>query len=342
MENNKEYEIINACEKVMNGLDDENIAPSNACSLCRKIARLVNDESSSLWLEYECSGYPRNPDGHIETNAFNIAFNHGRGSYIEGNKRIFTELAFELEHRIEASKEAIKAFSTSGASASGDHAMVALKAFETGVHNSVTMYVNESAVFARRLEILKNEYYKYASSVYITFKFSKLTTKIFDDYREEINSFLIENMPSSKFKLQAIEENISNDNPEKYSQVVSSCRRLLQDFSEKAFTLVMPGFKLNEYTCKNGKKLKIDNEKYKNKLFAIIDMISMSQENLNLNGSDVLDTVNYIEKLNDLNCKGVHSDITKLELKNCIIRTYVLIGSTIAIYKKYLKKSEIK
>lgn len=49
-----------ACDKVINGIEDNSIDVATAVLLCKKIARFVNDEEGQRWLEYEYSGYPKN------------------------------------------------------------------------------------------------------------------------------------------------------------------------------------------------------------------------------------------------------------------------------------------
>ena len=45
-----------ACEKVVEGIEDETISTSSAMLQCSKIARLTNDEESLIWLQYEYGG----------------------------------------------------------------------------------------------------------------------------------------------------------------------------------------------------------------------------------------------------------------------------------------------
>lgn len=51
-----------ACEKVVEGIEDETISTSSAMLQCSKIARLTNDEESLIWLQYEYGGYPRDKE----------------------------------------------------------------------------------------------------------------------------------------------------------------------------------------------------------------------------------------------------------------------------------------
>lgn len=55
-----------ACEKVLNGIEDNTITVTSALLLCLKIARLLNDTDAIMWLQYEYGGYPRNKNGYIQ------------------------------------------------------------------------------------------------------------------------------------------------------------------------------------------------------------------------------------------------------------------------------------
>ena len=74
---------------------------------CSKIARLTNDQESLIWLQYEYGGYPRDNDGRILSEAWELAYKNGRGYNQKGQQYIFTELASELEQKIEAQQKKI-------------------------------------------------------------------------------------------------------------------------------------------------------------------------------------------------------------------------------------------
>ena len=48
-----------ACEKVLNGIEDDTITTTSALLQCLKIARLLNDVDAIIWLQYEYGGYPK-------------------------------------------------------------------------------------------------------------------------------------------------------------------------------------------------------------------------------------------------------------------------------------------
>lgn len=48
----KEAQALEACEKAINGIEDGELSVSSALLLCKKIARLVNDQEGLQWLSY--------------------------------------------------------------------------------------------------------------------------------------------------------------------------------------------------------------------------------------------------------------------------------------------------
>ena len=126
---NKIEKALEACEKVIDGIEDSTITTESALLQCSKIARLTNDEENLIWLQYEYGGYPQNNDGRVISDAWNIA-------YKKGKLYIFTELASELEEKITAQQKAVGNFTTNGASVSGELALMAMDRLTTNVHRS--------------------------------------------------------------------------------------------------------------------------------------------------------------------------------------------------------------
>ena len=97
----KRKEAIEACDKVINGIEDESISALSALLQCKKIARLVNDYEGMEWLGFEYGGYPIDRNGHILEKAYQVAAAHGRqftekDAEGEFHNYVFTELCSEL------------------------------------------------------------------------------------------------------------------------------------------------------------------------------------------------------------------------------------------------------
>lgn len=234
----KRKQALEACDKVINGIEDGTISVSSSLLLCKKIARIVNDVEGQEWLNYEYGGYPRNENGYIQHDAWQIAANHGR-SYQSSDKEekktsvIFVELCGELEASIESSKKAINNYTTQGYSVSGDYAIAATGTMTNAVSNSTNSLLVNIRTMERRLSILKSQYYDYAVRWQIELQFGDTAKAIFEEYQDKVDSYFSSLPTTTLQKLNAIEELMENGNPERYAQVLTSCRRLWSETAKQ-------------------------------------------------------------------------------------------------------------
>lgn len=270
----KKEQIIDACEKVLTGLEDNSISGYSALLLCKKIARLSNDTDAYRWLDFELSGYPHTEDGKfIESSAFNIAREHKRGYFCEDEKYIFTELIAQLDESIESNKKSLSCFTTNGASVSGDKAFYAINKLVGGVQGSVASLNKKIQQFERYKSILINEYYSYAHKKEIEILFGDYTESIFTDYQNNLNKYFNSIGTDTLLKLNAIQEAMRNNNKECYSQALTTCRKMFLDVSCDLFNRVFPGYEGKTYKTRSGAEIDISGEHSVNKLSAVIEKL---------------------------------------------------------------------
>ena len=263
---NKIEKALEACEKVIDGIEDSTITTESALLQCSKIARLTNDEENLIWLQYEYGGYPKNNDGRVISDAWNIAYKKGRGYQKDGKLYIFTELASELEEKITAQQKAVGNFTTNGASVSGELALLAMDRLTTNVHRSTITMVADVAIAQKRLASLKAQYYEYALKKHIELNFGNVATDVFARYREQVDLAFSELSKETLLKLQAIEGKINSGNPEMYSQALTTCRRLFESTAVELFSKHFPDYKDKVYKTKSGAEIDVSGNHYKNKL----------------------------------------------------------------------------
>ena len=240
----KKTQALEACEKVINGIEDGEISVSSALLLCKKIARLVNDQEGIEWLSYELSGYPKDKDGFIKRQVWQIGANHGR-YYEEKDKNgkkqeyIFIELCNELEASIESDKRAMNNYTTQGYSASGDFAHLATNNMANAVFTRTNDLRKNIKTSERRLSILKAQYYDYAVRWQIELQFGNTAQSVFEEYQAKVDSYFASMPTSTLQKLNAIEDLMEDGNPERYAQVLTSCRRLWSETAKQLFEEVL-------------------------------------------------------------------------------------------------------
>lgn len=328
---NKIEKALNACEKVLDGIEDATISTSSALLQCLKIARLLNDHDSILWLQYEYGGYPKNEDGYILAEAWNIAYQNGRGYIKDGEKLVFLELSSELEEKIAAQHKAVNNFTTQGASVSGEYAFGAMSNLTSTVASSTSNIVSSIALCEKRLSILKSKYYDYALKKQIEISFGNVATSIFSEYRERVDVFFSKLSKETILKLQAIEDKIDSNNPELYSQVLTTCRRLFDNTANELFDKNFPDYKEKMFKTKSGKEIDVSGDHYKNKLSAVIEKLENKSSDKTIVGSNIIYLLDWIDNLSNLQCKGVHSNISKQEAERCIIQTYICLGDILSL-----------
>lgn len=328
---NKIEKALEACEKVIDGIEDSTITTESALLQCSKIARLTNDEENLIWLQYEYGGYPKNNDGRVISDAWNIAYKKGRGYQKDGKLYIFTELASELEEKITAQQKAVGNFTTNGASVSGELALLAMDRLTTNVHRSTITMVADVAIAQKRLASLKAQYYEYALKKHIELNFGNVATDVFARYREQVDLAFSELSKETLLKLQAIEGKINSGNPEMYSQALTTCRRLFESTAVELFSKHFPDYKDKVYKTKSGAEIDVSGNHYKNKLSAVIEKLEGKSMKKTLVGSNVIYLLDWIDNLSNLQCEGVHSDITKEDAERCILQTYMCLGDVLTL-----------
>ena len=317
---------LEACERVLDGIEDGTISVSSALLQCLKIARLLNDEEAILWLQYEYGGYPRAEDGYIVNSAWNIGYNKGRGFIKDGEKRIFTELASELEEKVAAQLKAMSNFSTQGVSVSGEQALISMDRLTRNVDTSTVNMVTGIARSQKNLNTLKSQYYEYALKKQIELEFGNVASDIFTRYREKVDVAFSDLSKETIVKLQAIEGKIDSGNPEMYSQALTTCRRLFESVAVELFNKYFPDYNEKLYTTKSGKDIDISGDHYKNKLSAVIEKLEDKAVSKTIVGSSIVYLLDWIDNLSNLQCKGVHAEVSKTDAERCIIQTYMCLG----------------
>lgn len=329
----RRIQALDACDKVINGIEDGTITISSALLQCMKIARLVSDTDAMEWLNYELGGYPLTEEGFLTTSAWNVAVRHGR-SYVDRKDKktyAFTELAAELESIIANSRDALNNFSTQGFSVSGDYALVATSRMTADVNRATNEMLQAAKIGEQHLAILKAQFYGYAVKWQIELRFGKTAKKIFEEYQERVGVFFSELPTTTLQKLSAIEDLMEDGNPERYSQVLTSCRRLWEDIAQVLFEEVLPDHKEKIFKTKTGKEIDVSGDHYNNKISAVIETLQEKAAKNTLFGSEIIYLIDWMEQINKLQSSGVHSEITRDQAMRCIIHTYIALGDILKL-----------
>lgn len=331
--NSKTDEALKLSEEILSQLEDANIKTSVIALKCLRLARLMDDYESVDWLVCEMEGYKSVKDG-ISSDLFELGAKHGRERKNDKGKRIlFTELSGELELLCESSQKTLGSYTTEGVSVAGEYANPAMINLIDGVTRNNAGIINVIKESQRKLSILRGEYYRYALNINIQLKFSDKIEDIFEDYRTIVDNYLADNLPTGIRKLSSIYSRLKEKDEESYSQASTSCRKLLREFVDDLFKKIYPDFSDKKITLKSGKEFDITGDRYLNRMYAILDKISISDMKKN----NVLQTASWIESINDRICNGLHNDVSLSEIKDTILHFYILIGDIVKGYNEIKK-----
>ena len=329
-------QALEACDKAINGIEDGTISVLSSLLLCKKIARLVNDEEGQKWLEYEYEGYPRSDDGYILRDAWQIGANHGR-SYQSKDKDgkqstlIFMDLCGELESGIESDKKAISNYTTQGYSVSGEVALLATDRLAIRVAQGTNGLLQSIKTAERRLSILKSQYYDYALRWQIELQFGNTAKSVFEEYQERVDGYYSLLPTTTIQKLNAIEDLMEDGNPERYAQVLTSCRRLWAETAKTLFAEVLPNHTNPLFKTRSGKDIDVSGDHDNNKLSAVIETLQSKAAKNTLVGSETIYLVDWMEQINNRQSDGVHHDVTREQAMQCIIHTYIALGDILSL-----------
>ncbi len=323
---NKIEQALATSERVLEGVENTTISTSSALLQCLRIARLLDDIEAIKWLEYEYGGYPKDAKGFIPLDAWKIGYNNGRGYMEDGENKIFLSLASELEESITGKQQAISNFTTQGASVSGQYALLAMNNLTATVAKSTQNVLTEISQDRKRLSILQSQYYNYALQKNIELAFGNAAQNVFSAYRASVDNYFTKLSSQTIHQLKAIEDKINSDNPELFSQALTTCRRLFENTATELFNKYFPEYSEEKYKTKSGKEIDISGDHYINKISAVIEVLQDKAVSNSVVGSNILYTLDWIENLNNLQCKGVHAAISKQEAAQCIIHTYICLG----------------
>ena len=330
----KKEQALAACDKVINGIEDGTISVSSSLLLCKKIARLVNDYEGQEWLNYEYGGYPS--DNGIPPHAWEIGAKHGR-TYRDKNEEgesveyMFTTLCGELEARIESDKKAISNYSTQGFSVAGEFAYVATSKMTTSITVATNNLLNGIATAEKHLSVLKSHYYDYAVKWQIELKFGSTAKTIFEEYQGRVDRYYSSLPTITLQKLNAIQDLMEDGNPERYAQVLTSCRRLWSETARVLFDEILPGYSEKHFKTKSGKEIDVSGDHSNNKLSAVIETLQSKAAKNTLVGSETVYLIDWMEQINHRQSAGVHADVTREQAIQCIIHTYIALGDILSL-----------
>jgi len=343
----KKQEIINLSDEILSNFELGDASYEKIMSKCKRLARLNEDYEALKWFTLELHGYDNDslPVNISKEDADRMANDHGRR--IKKQDPVtkqdvwwyWTPSIVEMETNITAHEITLKnlrppeqftpAITNTGRGGILDGATILQESYRN-VLDAVNIRQNNLIAEIKQNKALLskviNNAYNYVLNVNLQLKFSSEVESSFQRIKDDVDKKLQKICPSSIKKFLAAYDRIESDNPEEWSQAMSSCRNILKDFANSVFPAQDERYKESD-----GDEIPVTDDKYENRIVAFIDMKCNSERKNELLKSRALDLKTRVHALNGFLSKGAKNEISKSDVAFCILDTYLLIGSLLEI-----------
>jgi DNA uptake protein ComE-like DNA-binding protein len=164
----------------------------------------------------------------------------------------------------------------------------------------------------------------YASKLYKRVAFSNTPQTSLDILRAEVDSKLLDIAPAAAEKLMIAFKSVASDNPEEWSQALTTCRRFIEALADALYPSIDDALK--------GRSL--GKGQYINRLWAFMDNAIESESNRELAKSHVDYLGSYLERTHKLSNKGVHAELKRIEAVKAVFHAYLVAADILDYLKK--------
>ena len=315
-------------EGILQNIELNELSLTNIVLKASRLARLLNDFEYQKIFQYEASGYPTTPDG-ISPEIFSICKKANR-VYLKKKDGETSEYANrksieQYEHELSSAQDSLKMSADANVSITSSnpsqyvHAPSGNKGERKGLRNEIS---DVTEIISSR----KSFIYDYVLEKNYELKFSKVNNDIFNRTQTNVDAIMGELLPDTIKKFTSAYNNLTSENDEDWSNAVHSCRRILQDLSDKIYPA------RGDKVLENGKKVKLGTENYINRLIAYIEEHSESKRFEELVGSNLSYIGQRLDSIFHASQKGSHKVISSQdEADRYVIYTYLLVGDILKL-----------
>lgn len=325
-------EALRLAEETLSDIELSRLPMANISLKASRLARLINDFDLEKIFEYEAGGYPMKKDG-IEPHIWQLGIKANRISLNTENKEVMSCYSLAtIENRIIANKIALEQAQDRDVSITSANPYQFLSPPPTNTTERkirLQNIDNNLNLLAERTRFI----YSNVKKIYMDLKFSSLTESIWLKMKNKIDSYISEIIPDETQKLTAIYDSLNDDNPEKWSTALTTCRRMLKAVADKLYPP-------SDDPIKKGKQeIKIGEEQFVNRLVCYIEQNSTHETLDKITNSNLNYIGNRLDSIINESCKGTHAKVEKEEAERCFMHVYMLIGDILEIER--LKNNEV-
>lgn len=173
---------------------------------------------------------------------------------------------------------------------------------------------------------IKQSIYEYLLQVESELEQGKTESSFFEQVQVRINAALNKHSPEAAKRFIASQERVSAGGSEDISHALTSCRRMMESLADSLYpanNAVIKGGDGVERTMSEGA--------YKNRILQFVAESVGKHKDGKVLKAAVTEIASKLDALVSLSSKGVHDDATLAEAHTCVIQTYLLAGSLLAI-----------
>lgn len=154
----------------------------------------------------------------------------------------------------------------------------------------------------------------------------KTESSFFDQVQIRINSALNKHAPVAAQRFIASQERAAAGGLEDISHALTSCRRMMESLADSLYPADN-----TTITGIDGIERTMSNDAYKNRILQFVAESVGKHKDGKVLKAAVAEIASKLDALVSLSSKGVHDDATLAEAHTCVIQTYLLAGSLLAI-----------
>ncbi|PWI28926.1 hypothetical protein DI383_14300 [Flavobacteriaceae bacterium LYZ1037] len=308
MEDTKSEHIINLSKEIMDDIELSRLDAQAILLKTTRLSRYVDNEIIRKWLRFEMQGYNSKDEVSLK-----YMTKTGRWTDKKNNKGYWIPLS-QIEASIESQKQKLSL--TRIPDTSGDKALLVISSVKNSMSTSTDMISKLGGVKSRVISLLHD----FATNVYYEKTFDSLAESIFDKYKEDIDLLIAENSGDIIEQIPSVINRLSDGDKESISQALTTCRRIIDSFSNHIFPASDETIEIG------GNTLSLKKDKVQNRLNAFIHLNSDSasrKKKLRQNLSNLYERVSV----------GVHSDVDEQEARSLFFNTYLLLGEILTLKK---------
>jgi hypothetical protein len=316
-------EARKVAQELLDALESSRTEIDSALMKAKRLDRLMRDRDAQTWLELETIGYPSGFNFKTLGTCMKYAVTGGRltpeGTY-------YPQSLPQMEARRKADESVVQASGTSRSPTPKARDYTEKGATEALLVTYAKMQIGQKDAFIQSQGLFasfKSALHSYATDTYLALEFGDVVQGIFEQAREEVDTFVRAYCPKAAEQLVAMSERLREDLTESRSAALTSCRRLLMTVADALF----PAQSMTRVDSK-GKERKVGPDEYKNRLLAFIDVkIEAGHDsNLSIVAPEIDHLAARLDAIYEKSCKGVHADVSREEARLVVIQTYLFIA----------------